>query len=255
MPRTKVKLAFIENIKSRKSSFVKRKESLKKKMDELCTLCDVKACLILYSPNEREPELWPDDEDAVLHVLHQFRDKPEIERANNMFNQESYLMERINKAKEQLNKQVMANRELVNAKMLSECLSGKVSVANLNPTELKEVVSMIRLKILEINERMELLKRGTPVATTAPQSQHSQPLEVLGDSSTTQNMTEGTSVEPYVPVMENTGSLDEAENIDWYPPEWLSDQEDDGLDLVPKIDKKKSFTKDLWSDTFFSKKG
>ncbi|XP_076894977.1 agamous-like MADS-box protein AGL80 [Bidens hawaiensis] len=255
MPRTKVKLAFIENIKSRKSSFTKRKESLKKKLHELCTLCDVKACLILYIPNECEPELWPNDKDAVLHVVRQFRAKPEIERRKNMLNLESYLVEKINKAKEQLNKHVMANRELVKDKMLSDCLSGKVSVADLNPTELKELVSFAGLKILEINERMELLTSDAHAAAATPQSQHPQPPTVVGDSSTSNNKTtEGTDVEPYVPVMENTRPSDVPENIDWYPSDWVSDHEDNGLALVPRFDMKKSFTKDLWSDTFFLKK-
>ncbi|XP_076888481.1 agamous-like MADS-box protein AGL80 [Bidens hawaiensis] len=169
-----------------------RKESLKNKLHELCVLCDIMAYLILYSPYEPGVELWPDDRNVFQHTLNQFRIKPEIERTKSMLNQESYLKERIDKVNEQLKKQLMVNREIVKAKMLSDCLSGKVSVADLNSTELNELVSSTRLNISEINERMELLASDAPTAAAPPQSQQPKPHEVVGDSSTAKNTSAST---------------------------------------------------------------
>ncbi|XP_076949006.1 agamous-like MADS-box protein AGL80 [Bidens hawaiensis] len=245
MPRTKVKLAFIQNSKARKSSFMKRKESLKKKIREMCILCDVEACLILYGPYEPKLELWPDDMSVIRNLLDQFLHKTTLEKNKNM-NQECYLKERINKSKEHLNKQKMVNRELVKANMMSECLSGKVSVADFNSKDLKELVSFTRFKISEIDERIELHTKGDVPTTHAPsQSEQPHPQKVVGATNSSNNMAvEGTDIEPYVPVMENTKALEDAENTDWYPPDWLTDKEVDGLDLVPGLDMMKSFPKD-----------
>ncbi|XP_076908087.1 agamous-like MADS-box protein AGL80 [Bidens hawaiensis] len=257
MPRTKVKLEFIENSKARKSTFLKRKESLKKKIREMCILCDVEACAILFSPDE-QLELWPDDMDAFRNVLDEFLHKTTLVKNKNMLNQESYLKERINKSKEQLNKQKMVNRELVKANMMSDCLSGKVSVADLNSTDLKELVSYTRFKISEIDE--ELLTKGdAPTAQGPPQSEQPHPQEVVGAINSSNNMAvEGTDIGPYVTVMVNTKALDEVENTDWYPPDWFTDKGADGLGVVPRLDMMKSFPKDpnsSWSDTCFPKKG
>ena len=43
---------------------------LKKKISELCTLCDVKACLIVYGsdgdgPSSSQPRFWSENRDEV----------------------------------------------------------------------------------------------------------------------------------------------------------------------------------------------
>ncbi|KAI3824740.1 hypothetical protein L1987_06211 [Smallanthus sonchifolius] len=168
MPRSKVKLAFIENYKARKSSFMKRKECLKRKMEELSILCGIEACGILYSPFEPQPEVWPDDNNVVQNVLREFMKLSPIERSKYMVNQDSYIKERIGKVREQINKQMMVNRETAMDNMMSECLSGKVSLASLNLTNLNDLVSLAGVKLLEIEERIELLKGEAPAAAPTP---------------------------------------------------------------------------------------
>ncbi|XP_076937072.1 agamous-like MADS-box protein AGL80 [Bidens hawaiensis] len=257
MPRTKVKLAFIVDNKARKISFMKRKESLKKKLNELCILCDVEACIILYSPYEPEPEFWPEDKVVIQNVLEQFLSKQPMEKSKNMTNQVSYLKERIKKANEQLNKLKMANKEIVQANMMSDCLSGNVSVADLNSTDLNELVSLARLKISEIDERIEFLNGDDPQVAPAPESQQPHSQEVVYGSSTTNKLVaEGADADPYVPVMQNLGTLDVTENAEWYLPDCPSNQLDDGLDLFSRVDMMTSFLKDpnaSWSDAFFPK--
>ncbi|MBA0619522.1 hypothetical protein Godav_028682 [Gossypium davidsonii] len=53
MTRKKVTLAWISNDSARKVSLKKRRLGLMKKMSELTTLCGIRACLIIYSSNER----------------------------------------------------------------------------------------------------------------------------------------------------------------------------------------------------------
>ncbi|GFQ05832.1 mads-box transcription factor pheres 2 [Phtheirospermum japonicum] len=50
-----MKVEFIVNKKSRNTTFKRRKEGLVKKIKELSTLCDVDACMIIYSPDHDAP--------------------------------------------------------------------------------------------------------------------------------------------------------------------------------------------------------
>ena len=48
MGNHKLTMELIADKKSRYKNFKRREIGLKKKISELCTLCDVKACLIVY---------------------------------------------------------------------------------------------------------------------------------------------------------------------------------------------------------------
>ncbi|KAL2458382.1 MADS-box transcription factor family protein [Abeliophyllum distichum] len=72
MTRGKIKLEYIANDAERKASFKKRKKGLLNKVHELCTLCGVQACAIIYSSYEPEPTVWPSELDAQ-HVISRFR--------------------------------------------------------------------------------------------------------------------------------------------------------------------------------------
>ena len=59
MTRRKVKLAFIVNNSSRKTTYKKRKRALPKKAHEICTLCGINVGAIIYSPYDPTPGVWP----------------------------------------------------------------------------------------------------------------------------------------------------------------------------------------------------
>ncbi|XP_021911437.1 agamous-like MADS-box protein AGL80 [Carica papaya] len=67
-----------------------------KKVSELSTLCDVKACAIIYSPYDSKLEVWPSPLGAQ-HVLADFKRMPEMDQSKKMMNQESILRQRITK--------------------------------------------------------------------------------------------------------------------------------------------------------------
>ncbi|PQM37957.1 agamous-like MADS-box protein AGL80 isoform X1 [Prunus yedoensis var. nudiflora] len=106
----KVSLTYITNDSARKATFKKRKKGLMKKANELSTLCDIQACVIIYSQYESHPEVWPSPL-GVQHIVSQFRSLPEMDQSKKMVNQETFLRQRIVKAKEQLKKLRKENRE------------------------------------------------------------------------------------------------------------------------------------------------
>ncbi|XP_074305321.1 agamous-like MADS-box protein AGL80 [Silene latifolia] len=124
MTRKKVKLAFITNDSARKATYKKRKRGLLKKMDELTTLCDVKACAVLYSPYESKPVVWPGTSGA-REVISSFKRLPEMEKVKKMVSQEEFLRQRVAKAHEQLKRQQKENREKEMTQVMYQCLTAR----------------------------------------------------------------------------------------------------------------------------------
>lgn len=83
-----------------------------KKVSELCILCGVVACAIVYSPNESEPIFFPPSRSEVEEILLRFERAPEMEKNRKMVNQGSYLKERATKHNDQLRKNLKKNREM-----------------------------------------------------------------------------------------------------------------------------------------------
>ncbi|XP_020237617.1 agamous-like MADS-box protein AGL80 [Cajanus cajan] len=171
MTRKKVKLAFIVNDSARKTTYKKRKKGMLKKVEELSTLCGIEACAIVYSPFEREAEVWPSDE-GVQNVLGKFRSMPELEQSKKMVNQEGFIGQRILKSKEQLMKLVKDNREMETTTFMFQCLSVESVEPNNNThvTDLNDLSSVIEVTLKEISKRLETMNVNE-TTTTPNQSQ------------------------------------------------------------------------------------
>ncbi|XP_004503191.3 agamous-like MADS-box protein AGL80 [Cicer arietinum] len=159
MTRKKVKLAFIINDSARKATFKKRKKGLMKKVSELSTLCGIDACAIIYSPYDPQPEVWPAPL-GVQKVLSKFRRMPELEQSKKMVNQESFLRQRIQKAKEHLTKQRKDNREKEMTQLMFQYLSADKVMHNINMVDLNDMAWMIDQYLKDINRRVEVLTKN-----------------------------------------------------------------------------------------------
>ncbi|KAK7309891.1 hypothetical protein RJT34_06985 [Clitoria ternatea] len=168
MTRKKVRLAFITNDSSRKATFKKRKKGLMKKVSELSTLCGIDACAIVYSPYDPQPEVWPSPM-GVQTVLAKFRRMPELEQSKKMVNQESFLRQRILKAKDQLKKQRKDNREKEMTQLMFEYLGAGKIIHNLSMVDLNDLAWLIDQNLKDINRRIEVLtKNAQSQAQMAP---------------------------------------------------------------------------------------
>ena len=70
MGNHKLTMELIADKKSRYKTFKRREMGLKKKISELRTLCDVKACRIVYGsdgdgPSSSQPRVWTENRDEV----------------------------------------------------------------------------------------------------------------------------------------------------------------------------------------------
>ncbi|KAK7387366.1 hypothetical protein VNO78_28115 [Psophocarpus tetragonolobus] len=164
MTRKKVKLAFIVNDSARKATFKKRKKGLMKKVSELSTLCGIDACAIVYSPYDPQPEVWPSPM-GVQRVLAKFRRMPELEQSKKMVNQESFLRQRILKAKDQLKKQRKDNREKEMTQLMFQYLSAGKIMHNISMVDLNDLAWLIDQNLKDINRRIEVLNKNAPSQT------------------------------------------------------------------------------------------
>nr|XP_016484291.1 PREDICTED: agamous-like MADS-box protein AGL82 [Nicotiana tabacum] len=73
-------MELIQDHKTRKSTFQKRKACLIKKISELSILCDIKACMIIYEGNNCE-EIWPNDPNEVQELINLYKNQPIEDRS------------------------------------------------------------------------------------------------------------------------------------------------------------------------------
>ncbi|KAJ1422928.1 hypothetical protein SESBI_12691 [Sesbania bispinosa] len=168
MTRKKVKLAFIVNDAARKATYKKRKKGLLKKVDELSTLCGIEACAIVYSPYDPEAVVWPSPL-GVQRVLSRFRNMSEMEQGKKMMDQETFLKERILKAKEHVRKQKKDNREKEMALLMFQCLDvGELVQKNMNISDLNDFVWLIDQNMKNVGRRLETLDENAQTHVIAP---------------------------------------------------------------------------------------
>ncbi|RDY10357.1 Agamous-like MADS-box protein AGL80, partial [Mucuna pruriens] len=158
MARRRIKNALIANDCARKTSYMKRKKSLMKMVKELCTLCSIEACAIVYSPYHCEPEIWP-SESGVLNVVQKFRTLPEWMQTKKMLNQESFIAQSILKGDERIRNLVKENKETEMTMFMYQCLNtGMIQPGNnMNTTDLNDLSSIIEHKLKEIGTRLDSL--------------------------------------------------------------------------------------------------
>ncbi|XP_018505084.2 agamous-like MADS-box protein AGL80 [Pyrus x bretschneideri] len=165
--RKKVKLAYIMNDASRKTSYNKRKNGFIKKMHEINILCDVPVCGIIYSPYESQPVVWPNLLESQ-RLITKFRSMPEAERNKKMVTHEMFLKQRIEKQQEKLNNLKKENREKQIRMLMNQCLTGRpltgLDLNDLNDMEcmIKECVTAEIVAQIKSRKEENLAERNQP---------------------------------------------------------------------------------------------
>ncbi|CAA7043015.1 unnamed protein product [Microthlaspi erraticum] len=127
---------------------LKRKRlNLMKKANELTVLCGLKACLIIFSPNEAEPTVWPSPE-VARGLLADFFALPEIQQKSKEMNLESYLRNKINKMEEKLR----ITLEHENNFLMSQ-VHGRLE--DLNMDEIHRLMSFTKEKMVALKRRLD----------------------------------------------------------------------------------------------------
>ncbi|CAL9767573.1 unnamed protein product [Musa acuminata subsp. burmannicoides] len=190
MARKKVNLAWIANDSTRRATLKKRKKGLMKKVSELATLCNVKACMIIYGPQEQQPEAWPSAQEAA-RLLERFKSMPEMEKCRKMMDQEGFLRQRAAKLQEQLRRQERDNRELEVSLLMHQAVAGR-SLYDVNIEDATSLAWMVDAKLKSVQDRInqqttQLALRSAAESSATSQVTAKDPIEMAMDSLQRQN--------------------------------------------------------------------
>ncbi|XP_028791982.1 agamous-like MADS-box protein AGL80 [Neltuma alba] len=112
--------------------------------------------MIIYSPYDTEPEVWPSM--GVQSTLVRFRQMPEMEQCKKMMNQMSFTRDRIQKISEQVKKMRRNNREKELAQIMYHYLSSGIFLQNMTINDLHDLSWLIGQNLRDISRRMEALE-------------------------------------------------------------------------------------------------
>ncbi|XP_010513520.1 PREDICTED: MADS-box transcription factor PHERES 2-like [Camelina sativa] len=190
--RKKVKLSLIENATTRRKTFLKRKEGLLKKVDELATLCDVKACAVVYSPYQSTPEVWPSRE-GVEEVVSNFMECSVRERTKNMVDQETFVRQSIAKENEHLNKLREENRNSQIKEFMFGCLEGKMEAHHLDGRDKRDLKSFVDKYLNVITHKIEILTKNGESSSSLP--------PLIADAAAPINLNQNPNVEEHEDIL------------------------------------------------------
>ncbi|XP_057425798.1 agamous-like MADS-box protein AGL80 [Lotus japonicus] len=150
MTRKKVKLAYISDDTARKATFKKRKKGIIKKASELTILCGIPACAIISNPFDTQAEVWPNPE-VAKQLIDRYQNASVIDESKNV-NQESFIMQRIAKAKDHLKKLRKENREKELTIKMFKYTKEQNFPDNVTVEEVKEINELVVKKQNEIEK-------------------------------------------------------------------------------------------------------
>ncbi|EEF38286.1 mads box protein, putative [Ricinus communis] len=162
MTRKKVKLVWIVNDAARKASLKKRRIGLLKKVSELTTLCGVSAFVVIYSPDEAEPMLWP-SRPVVQQMLMRYQNIPEIDRCKKTMNQELYLKERMGKIQEQSKKSQKKNREVEMSYLMDKLHYQGNGVDDFETGDTQILIWLLEERMRDMRKRVEYFQQVPPL--------------------------------------------------------------------------------------------
>ncbi|KAI4378091.1 hypothetical protein MLD38_015625 [Melastoma candidum] len=158
MTRRRLPLEFVANDSARKAIFTKRKKGLFKKASELCTLCGINACFVIWSTFDLEPEVWPPSATIARGILTNYKEVPEVERAKRRTSLEDYIKGRVAKAQAQKMELMRDTREKELTLLMNRCLSMDIQVSSLPLQELNNLRYIIDNTLGKICKRIEMLE-------------------------------------------------------------------------------------------------
>ncbi|KAL3538506.1 hypothetical protein ACH5RR_001872 [Cinchona calisaya] len=156
MGRGKLKMELISKEKSRNITFKKRKEGLMRKIHEFTTLCDVHACMIIYSPKQEknspvEPEIWPEDPDEISRIISLYKGKFK-DSGTRIFSLLDFFHQRKKRVEDELEK---LRKRAVETKYPT-CIEPMMS--HLTEIELREFACSLSNKLEVVKSRIESIK-------------------------------------------------------------------------------------------------
>ncbi|KAH0705356.1 hypothetical protein KY290_010051 [Solanum tuberosum] len=189
MPRTKVKFALIENKTKRKAFYKLRLKGLFKMAYELTALCGVEMAIVVYSPYQNQPDLFPNYGNA-FNTFKRFSELSVLDQSKHMMTGEEFTKRRIVKLEKQLHKVRKENRVNECTNKMYQVLKGIDTPDDMHPYNLNDLSFVIKQNLKQLREVMKAKTDGEGSTLNAHQ-----PMVPHGTS----------SEEPRAPLLEIIG--------------------------------------------------
>ncbi|KAL1540175.1 agamous-like MADS-box protein AGL80 [Salvia divinorum] len=139
------KMEFIGDRKSRTVTLKKREKGLIKQLEQLTTLCDVPACMIIHESTTNSTTIWPpNDPDCVHRLIDGCKDPSSVRR----YGVADFFKERQKQVEGEI-----SNLRRKNLEGMDEFLS------SLDEAQLRELAATLRDKEEAVRSRIQFLKR------------------------------------------------------------------------------------------------
>ncbi|ESW34981.1 hypothetical protein PHAVU_001G196900 [Phaseolus vulgaris] len=167
MPRRrKVTLKLIENFVARKARYKRNRENLLKKVEDLTTLCDVNACVIIYGPGDNVPTVWPSHEIAN-ELLTKFENAPLPDRVRKNVTPQVYIEQMNKKIENQLVKLKKKNDEKDMSNFMHKIHDGK-SLSDLDATDICRLLCYVEGKLKCAGGKVDISKQQSSTKPPTP---------------------------------------------------------------------------------------
>ncbi|XP_057426755.1 floral homeotic protein AGAMOUS-like [Lotus japonicus] len=150
MGRGRIPMEPIQNEKTRRTTFLKRRDGLMKKVKELSILCDVNACLIMYAEGLDEPQTWPKKDTEVQCIIQKYCNTAN-DRRPKIYDVHEYYKDKVKKIEAEISK--VHKEEL---KILYPTWDD--SFNNLGEEQLRSFISKLDAKLDACNQKINILK-------------------------------------------------------------------------------------------------
>ncbi|VVB13455.1 unnamed protein product [Arabis nemorensis] len=166
MARGKVKISWIVNQKARQAAYKKRMQGLMKKANELTILCNVAACLMFYSSDDKKVVTWPSDEEAKA-LFDKYFSLPPRERNAKASDQESFINENIKKIEKKLAETRKVIMEYEMDDLMFQLQVGR-PLDDLTDSEVDKLITYSNDKIVSLSRALDYRKHCIPRSVNEP---------------------------------------------------------------------------------------
>ncbi|XP_060211770.1 agamous-like MADS-box protein AGL80 [Lycium barbarum] len=149
----------------------RRITSLSKQANDLSTLCDIPIALIIFSPGETNPTIWPNEDEAKV-IVTRYLSHIENEKFKNLVKLETYFSSKLEEKENNIRKTEQRNKEKKIEITFNRLYEGKVNIFDLDATEINELLKLSALTQDKLDDRRKRLEQ---------QSHTSQPPSLLSN--------------------------------------------------------------------------
>ncbi|XP_057452429.1 agamous-like MADS-box protein AGL103 [Lotus japonicus] len=148
----RIPVELIENEKTRRTTFRKRRDSLMKKLEEFSILCDVDVCLIMYAEEFAEPKTWPLEDTKVQRIIQKYCNITNDKRPK-IYDVHEYYKDKVKKIEAEISKVHKEKHKILYP-------TWDDSFNHHGEEQLRTFVSKLDAKLDACNQRINILKGG-----------------------------------------------------------------------------------------------